>query len=160
MAALPMNSHSAEQIRNTFSLRRGYKLILVIFAVAGSLADAAVAQDGKEPVGTVVNDTVLTGKVLKAVRSHVLSVTKDRRKPIVIREKKKTRRFIVMGFMETVTRNKSGYTAQIDVDEYDHKIPRILYVDLKSIKGKFKVTKIRIGPNHFRDDDKTQRGRE
>jgi hypothetical protein len=102
----------------------------------------------------VVRDSVLVKKVLKAVRSHVLSVTKDRRKPLVVREKRKSRRFIVMGFPETVTRNKNRYTAQIDVDEYDHKIPRLLYIDVKASKGKYRVAKIRIGPNHFREDVK------
>lgn len=102
----------------------------------------------------IVRDSVLVRNVLRTVRSHVLSVTKNRRKPLAIREKKKLRRFIVIDFPGHVTRSKNIYTAQLDVDEYDHKIPRFLYVDVRAIKGKYRVTKIRVGPNHFRENDK------
>ncbi len=115
------------------------------------LAGVQVAENTTEKT---VQDSVVVKKVLKIVRSHVLSVTKDRRKPLVIREKKKSRRFIVREFLGTVTKSKGGYTAQIDADEYDHKIPRILYVDVKASKGKYSITRIRIGPNHFRNDAK------
>ena len=105
----------------------------------------------REPGAEVVSDSVVIKNVLKAVTAHVQSVTKDRRRPLVVKDGKKSRRFIVMDILGSVTRNKSNYTAQLDTDEFDHKIPRILYVDVKSTKGGYKVTKIRIGPNRFRD---------
>lgn len=105
----------------------------------------------REPGAEVVSDSVVIKNVLKAVTAHVQSVTKDRRRPLVVKDGKKSRRFIVMDILGSVTRNKSNYTAQLDTDEFDHKIPRILYIDVKSTKGVYKVTKIRIGPNRFRD---------
>lgn len=116
------------------------------------------AQDQTQPsrISNVVQDSVVIKKVLKVVRSHILSATKDRRKPLVIREKRKSRRFIVINFFGSVSKNKNVYTALVDVDEYDHKIPRILYVDVRVTKGVYKVSKIRIGPNHFRENDKAR----
>ncbi len=137
-----------------FVLRKQTVVILLALAAAGFLLEQVTAQVREESSGTVVQDSVIVKKVLQTVRAHVLSITKDRKKPLVIREKKKSRRFIVMGFLQTVTKNKYTYTAQIDADEYDHKIPRILYADVKVSKGKYRVTKIRIGPNHFRENDK------
>ena len=125
-------------------------LLLSLFMIPARAQDQTQASKNTD----IVQDSVVIKKVLRAVRSHVLSVTKDRRKPLIVREGKKSRRFIVINFLGSVTRNKNIYTAQVDVDEYDHKIPRILYVDVKGVKGTYKVTKIRIGPNHFRDDDK------
>jgi hypothetical protein len=101
--------------------------------------------------GNVAQDSVIIKKVLKAVRTHVLTVTQDRRRPLVIKDGKKSRRFIVMNFLDSVSQNKGVYTAQVDADEFDHKIPRILYVDVKVSKGNYKVSRIRIGPNRFRD---------
>ncbi len=101
----------------------------------------------------VVRDSVVIKKVLKSVRMHVLSITKDRRRPLVVREGKKSRRFIVLEFLRTVSRNKNVYTAQLDTDEFDHKIPRILFVDVRASKGIYRVTRIRIGPNHFRNEE-------
>jgi hypothetical protein len=98
-----------------------------------------------------VQDSIVIKKVLKAVKSHILSITKDRRRPLVVKDGKNRRRFIVMGFPDKISRNENGYTAEVDTDEFDHKIPRILYVDVKASKGKYKVTRIRIGPNRFRD---------
>ena len=129
-------------------------LTLVALWVAGFSLEPADAQEKSKPDGSVVRDSIIIEKVLKAVRSHVLSVTKHRRKPLVVREKRKSRRFIVMNFLGPVTKDKGVYTAQIDVDEYDHKIPRILYADVKATRGRYRVTKIRIGPNHFRDEVK------
>jgi hypothetical protein len=126
-------------------------LTIMVFVVIGFSSDPVTAQIKEESQGTLVRDSVIVRRVLKTVRSHVLSITKDRRKPLVIKQNKKSRRFIVVEFPREVSKSKSGYTAQIDVDEYDHKIPRILYVDVKVSKGKYKVTRIRIGPNHFRD---------
>ncbi len=99
----------------------------------------------------VVQDTVIVAKVLKTVKTHILSITKDRRRPLVVKDGKKSRRFIIREFLDKVSRNKNVYTAQLDTDEFDHLIPRILYVDVKRIKGAYKVTRIRIGPNHFRN---------
>ena len=124
-------------------------LLVIVLTEPRGQAQEQVPSEGK-----AVQDTIVIKNVLKAVRSHVLSVTKDRRKPLVIREGKKSRKFIVMDFPGSVWKGKSVYTAQIDVDEYDHKIPRFLYIDVRVTKGKYKVTKIRIGPNHFREDTK------
>ncbi len=98
-----------------------------------------------------VKDSIIVRKVLNTVRSHVLSLTKDRRKPLLVKEGKKSRRFIVVEFLNSVTLSKGLYTAKLDVDEFDHKIPRILYVDVKPLKKSFRVIRIRIGPNHFRN---------
>ena len=103
------------------------------------------------PDVSVVQDSIVIKKVLKAVKSHVLAITRDRKRPLVVKDGKKRRRFIVMGFPDKIFRNKNGFTAEVDTDEFDHKIPRILYVDVKASKGTYKVTRIRIGPNRFRD---------
>lgn len=100
----------------------------------------------------VVQDTTVKKKVLKAVSTHVLKLTKNRSKPLLIKDGKKRRRFIVREFLDSVSLNKNVYTAQVDVDEYDHKIPRILFVDVKFSKGAYKVGSIRIGPNHWRKE--------
>ncbi len=105
----------------------------------------------KSESGEAVKDTIVVKEVLNTVRTHVLSLTKDRRKPLVVKEGKKSRRFIVVEFLSPVSLNKGLYTARIDVDEFDHKIPRILYVDVKPLKKSFRVIRIRIGPNHFRN---------
>ncbi len=102
--------------------------------------------------GLAVRDSVVIRKVLKAVKTHILSVTKERRRPLVIKEGRKSRRFIVVDFLTPVFKDKGIYTAQVDADEYDHKIPRILYVDVRVAKGIYKVSRVRIGPNHFRDN--------
>ena len=116
---------------------------------------AVIPETQRQPQSTVsdgiAQDSVVVKKVLKAVRVHVLSLTKDRRRPLVVREGKKSRRFMVVDFLTPVSKTKSVYTAQVDADEYDHKIPRILYVDVKLFKGTYRVTRIRIGPNRFRN---------
>lgn len=100
----------------------------------------------------VVQDTTVKKKVLKAVSTHVLKLTKNRSKPLVVKDGTKRRRFIVREFLDSVSLTKSVYTAQVDVDEYDTKIPRILFVDVKLTKGVYKVGTIRIGPNHWRKE--------
>jgi hypothetical protein len=105
----------------------------------------------REPGAEVVSDSIVIKNVLKAVTAHVQSATKKMRRPLVVKDGKKSRRFIVREILGSVTQSKSAYTAQLDTDEFDHKIPRILYVDVKLTKGAFRVTRIRIGPNRFRD---------
>ena len=99
-----------------------------------------------------VQDTTVKKKVLKAVSTHILKLSKDRSKPLVVKDGNKKRRFIVREFLDTVSLKKNVYTAQVDVDEYDTKIPRILFVDVKLTKGTYKVSAIRIGPNRFRKE--------
>jgi len=99
----------------------------------------------------IVNDKVVVDKVLKEVKTYVLRITRDRRRPLVVKEGKKSRRFIVVEFLGAVTRNENVYTAEIDADEFDHKIRRILYVDLQPYRKTFRIKRIRIGPNHFRN---------
>jgi hypothetical protein len=125
--------------------------ILAAFLMTGQLPAQTREEIRREPGAEVVSDSVVIKNVLKAVTVHVQSVTKNRRRALVVKEGKKSRRFIVMDILGSVYLNKNIYTAQLDTDEFDHKIPRILYVDVKSTKGIFKVTKIRIGPNRFRD---------
>ncbi len=122
---------------------------LATFPTHSAAADPAWAQER----GSVVQDSVVSRKVLSAVRAHIRSITKDRRRPLTVKDGKKTHKFIVVGFLDAVSLSKGTYTAQIDADEFDHKIPRILYVDVKFSKTSFKVTRIRIGPNHFREND-------
>ena len=129
-----------------------------VFLLAISLS---VSQPTAQPLrqvtlkesGNIVQDSVVIKRVLKTVRTHVLSVTKDRRRPLVVKDGKKSRRFIVMNFLDGVSYKKGVYTAQVDTDEFDHKIPRILYVDVRVSKGIYKVSRIRIGPNRFRDKE-------
>ncbi len=118
---------------------------------AGTLAATPLNAQTQTSDGAV-QDSAVVKKVLRAVRAHVLTVTKDRRRPLVVKEGKKSRRFIVVDFLAPVSKAKSVSTAQVDADEYDHKIPRILYVDVKATKGAYKVSRIRIGPNHFREN--------
>ncbi len=124
-------------------------LIAIAFFLPAGVDAAAYQQDHGSPVG----DSLVVKKVLKAVRTHVLSATKSRKRPLVVKEGKKSRRFIVVNFLETVTHNKGVYTAEVDADEFDHKIPRILYVDVKASKGNYRVSRIRVGPNHFRETE-------
>jgi hypothetical protein len=126
-----------------------FALILTLF-----LSPSQPPQQTPEKTsGSIIQDSVVVKKVLKAVRTHVLSVTKDRRRPLVVKEGKKSRRFIVVEFLTPVSRENNVYTAQVDADEFDHKIARILYVDVRASKGSYKVSRIRVGPNHFRKED-------
>lgn len=98
----------------------------------------------------VVQDTTLKKNILKAVSTHIQKLTKNRSKPLAVKDGAKKRRFIVHEILDSVSMKKNVYTAQVDVDEFDTKIPRILFVDVKLSKGVYKVGTIRIGPNHFR----------
>lgn len=98
----------------------------------------------------VIQDTVIVNRVLKAVSTYIQSTTKNGKRPLAVKDGKKSRRFIIVEILSAVSRNKNVYTVQLDTDEFDHKIPRILYVDVKASQGVYKVTRIRIGPNHFR----------
>jgi hypothetical protein len=101
---------------------------------------------------SAVQDTTVNNKVLTAVSTHILKLTKNRTMPLVVKDGTKKRRFIVRDFLDSVSVKKNVYTAQVDVDEYDHKIPRILFVDVRLSKGAYKVGTIRIGPNHWRKE--------
>ena len=91
----------------------------------------------------LVRDTVVIRQVLKSVKTHVLTVTKDRKHPLVVKDGRKSRRFLVREFLDKITRDKNIYTAQLDTDEFDHLIPRILYVDVRASRGTYKVIRIR-----------------
>jgi hypothetical protein len=126
-------------------------IILAALLLTGQLSAQTREQVRREPGAEVVRDSVVMKKVLKAVAAHVRSVTRNRRRPLVVKDGMKSRRFIVREILGSVTRSKNIWTAQLDTDEFDHMIPRILYVDVKKTKGVYRVTKIRIGPNRFRD---------
>lgn len=128
-------------------------ILLILFLPASQMQAHVLQQVDTLSDKNVVQDTVVITKVLKTVKTHILSVTKDRKRPLVVKEGKKSRRFIVREFLGKVSWNKNVYTAELDTDEYDHLIPRILYVDVKRIKGAYRVTRIRIGPNRFRDKE-------
>ncbi|HEY6952436.1 MAG TPA: hypothetical protein VI758_08510 [Bacteroidota bacterium] len=128
------------------------RLVLIFALLSGTVELPARIQGitASQSGSTVVNDSVVIANVLKTVSSHVLSVTKNRRRPLVVKDGKKSRRFIVIKFPGEVTKNRNIYTAQVDCDEFDHKIPRILFADVKISKGVYRVVRIRMGPNHFR----------
>lgn len=125
-------------------------LIFTVLFIASQVQARPYQQRPVSSDDTKIQDSVVITKVLNVVKMHVLRVTRNRRRPLVVREGKKSHRFVIIEFLGTVTRNKNVYTAQIDADEYDHKIPRILYVDVRSYKKSFRVLRVRIGPNHFR----------
>jgi hypothetical protein len=126
-------------------------LLFAAFLMIGRVPAQTREELRREPGAEVVTDSSVIKSVLKTVKAHVQSVTKNGRRPLVVREGKKSRRFIVREFPGEVTRNKKTYTAQLDTDEFDHKIPRILYVDVQRVKNIYTVTRLRIGPNRFRD---------
>ena len=146
---------SLNSLEESHPLSRRGQINIIIFIATFLLVGRAPAQTReeirREPGAEVVNDSVIIKSVLKAVTAHVQSVTKKMRRPLVVKDGKKSRRFIVKEILGSVTQSKSTYTAQLDTDEFDHKIPRILYVDVKSTKGTYRVIRIRIGPNRFRD---------
>ena len=148
-----LTSRSRQQYTASEGRTMNSVFLLGMFLLALELPAQAHQQVQIQAEENVVQDSIVIKKVLKAVRIHVLSVTKDRRRPLVVKDGKKSRRFIVVEFIGTVTRNKSLYTAQLDTDEFDRKIPRILFVDVKVTKGIYKVVRTRIGPNHFRNKD-------
>ena len=127
-------------------------LLLAAFFCASHTTAPAVESLRAPYEDGVVQDTTVKKKVLKAVSTHVLKLTKNRSKPLVVKDGPKRRRFIVREFLDSVSVTKNVYTAQVDVDEYDHKIPRILFVDVKLTKGDYRVGTIRIGPNHWRKE--------
>lgn len=126
-------------------------LILATLLFMGQLPAQTREEIRREPGAIVVSDSAVVKKVLKAVTSHVRSATRNSKKALVVRDGKKSRRFIVREILGNVYRNRTIYTAQLDTDEFDHKIPRILYVDVRQTKGVYRVIRIRIGPNRFRD---------
>jgi hypothetical protein len=126
-------------------------IILAALLLTSQLSTQTREQVRREPGAEVVRDSVVMKKVLKAVAAHVRSVTRKRSIPLVVKDGKKSRRFIVREILGSVTRSRNIWTAQLDTDEFDHMIPRILYVDVKKTKGVYRVTTIRIGPNRFRD---------
>jgi hypothetical protein len=126
-------------------------LILATLLSIGQLPAQTREEIRREPGAIVVNDSAVIKKVLKAVTSHVRSVTRNRKRVLVVRNGKESRRFIVREILGAVYRKKNIYTAQLDTDEFDHKIPRILYVDVRRTKGVYRVMRVRIGPNRFRD---------
>lgn len=129
------------------------KIIILIaaFLLIGRAPAQTREEIRREPGAEFVSDSIIIKSVLKAVTAHVQSVTMKMRRPLVVKDGKNSRRFIVKEILGSVTQSKSSYTVQLDTDEFDHKIPRILYVDVKSTKGAYRVTRIRIGPNRFRD---------
>jgi hypothetical protein len=126
-------------------------LILATLFVVGRLPAHTREELRREPGAIVVSDSAVLKKVLKAVTSHVRSATRNSKRALVVKDGKKSRRFIVREILGAVYRNRNIYTAQLDTDEFDHKIPRILYVDVRKTKEVYRVIRIRIGPNRFRD---------
>jgi len=126
-------------------------LILATLAVAGQLVAQTREEIRREPGANPVSDSVVIKNVLKVVTDHVRIATRNGKRPLVVKVGKKSRRFVVREILGAVYRNRTIYTAQLDADEFDHKIPRILYVDVRKSKGNYRVVKVRIGPNRFRD---------
>lgn len=126
-------------------------LILATLAVAGQLVAQTREEIRREPGANPVSDSVVIKNVLKVVTDHVRIATRNGKRPLVVKVGKKSRRFVIREILGAVYRNRTIYTAQLDADEFDHKIPRILYVDVRKSKGNYRVVKVRIGPNRFRD---------
>jgi hypothetical protein len=127
-------------------------LLPVTILIALTIPAIALEHPNTRAEDGAVQDSTIKKKVLKAVSTHFLKMTKNRSNPLVVKDGKQKRRFIVREFLDPVSVKKNVYTAQVDVDEYDKKIPRILFVDVKVSKGIYKVSTIRIGPNQFRKE--------